>query len=339
MKRGLLALALLAGCTRTTELLPERTVVERDAAAVDTAVTAIIDTAVTDTAIAPATAVDIAPRTKFPFCPTLLDVYAGTNGLFPGCGAFNSTNPTMEEGWFAPGTAGYDGTLAGRLLSRLAGDPDLVPRFGADWTVRSCATFGQTLTQLVPTMTSDLCGRSAPELMANSTHVCTKNPSPFMLLSTSMSDDGCHGGSMPPDRPADPAGYTQHVAQRLEAFLAIRQPQAVLLGAQTEWTTPPSQSSIPSGEECAWQRPDWDARAVQLFGQTHATPAAVVALPDQHPVFIRHHHCCRQLDLGGCATEWYGKGEVLNCDGAQALVDFWYQQLKSFLIFNDFECP
>ena len=67
MKRGLLALALLAGCTRTTELLPERTVVERDAAAVDTAVTAIIDTAVTDTAIAPATAVDIAPRTKFPF--------------------------------------------------------------------------------------------------------------------------------------------------------------------------------------------------------------------------------------------------------------------------------
>jgi len=280
----------------------------------------------------------VVPLTKFTFCPKLVVVYAGTNGLLPGCGAGNPVNLGTDEGVFAPGTADYDGTLAGRLMSRLVGDPDLAPRFGADWTVRSCATIGQTLTQLVPTLTSDLCGRSAPEFMAFSTNVCAKNPSPLMLLSASMSDDGCHGGSLPFDRPSDTAGYTQHFAQRLETLLASRQPQAVLLGAQTEWT-PPAQPTMPGGDDCTWQRPDWDAQAVQLFGQTHVTPATVVALPDQHPVFIRHHRCCRQLDMGGCATGWYGKAEMLNCDGAQALVDFWYQQLKTFLTSNDFECP
>lgn len=336
MRRGWIALALLAGCSRTTELLPEKVVAGEDAAVsdayvpVDTVVVVAADTLPDTTADQ---TVEPPARTKYPFCPTTLDVYAGTNGLLLGCGNNYPGTPPSEEGLNAPGTPAYDGSLAGRLGARLVGDPDLLPRFGPAWSVRSCATPGQTLTQLVPSITSDLCGRSAPEYMGNATFVCGKNPAPLLLLSTTMADDGCHGGFQ---GSSDPAGYIQHFLQRLDAFLASRQPQFALVGAQPEWTSvfPPLTSG---GDECDWQRPDWDAQAVQIFGQNYATPVAV--LPDQHASFIRHHRCCRQLNVGGCATSWYTKGDVLNCDGAQALVDHWYQALKAFLTSNDFECP
>jgi hypothetical protein len=62
-----------------------------------------------------------------------------------------------------------------------------------------------------------------------------------------------------------------------------------------------------------------------------------------HDTFKRHHPCCAALDAG-CAEDWFradagGDGWVqFGCPGAAAVEDFWFAELKAFLLHNRFSC-
>jgi hypothetical protein len=266
------------------------------------------------------------------FCPTTIDIYGGTNSLLPGCGGPAFPPSPVEDGFFAPGTPNYDATLAGRLWARLVGDPDLVPRFGTSWMIRSCATPGQTLSQLVPMLTADLCGRGAPDLMAATTTVCSKKTASVILLSATMTDDECHGGAG--NSSDDPDTYSRHFSQRMDMFFASRSPVFAMVGPRTEWVDIPNLSG---NESCFGRRQDWDREGLSTWALSQKIMSAVELLPDLHPTFKQHHWCCHVMDTI-CSMDWFKKGEVINCDGAQALVNFWYMHLKSFLLANEFDC-
>jgi|GEM_PF-3180057 hypothetical protein len=334
MIRSLAVLCLLAGCTHSTELLSPiepRTGV-KTGTVVEAGTVADADASPPD---------DAGARSLRPFCPTSIDVYGSINLQLPGCGGPEGTNASVENGYFSPGTTDYDATLAGRLLARLTDDPDLVPLFGQTWTVRSCAGPGETLSQLAPPIPEDACGGDSPATTGEWLTSCTADPAPVLLFSAGMLDDACHGGGPDSGEPDDPATYQKHYAQRMDAFLASRIPRLALVGPMTEWTAPPASAQFPQFE-CVWARPDWDEQGLQYWTETHDATVEVEVVPDLHADFREHHICCRSLG-GSCSTDWFSRGPrnsgFVNCDGAQALVDFWYSHLKATLLASDYQCP
>jgi hypothetical protein len=306
-KRVVVAALALAGCVRSTELLSPA-----DAGA-----------------------------QRFAFCPTTVDVYGGLDVLLPGCGGARDVPMPLSAGLFLPGDPGYDATLAGRLQARLAADPDLTPRFGTSWTVRACAAPFADMTALVAPLAGDECGPDAPPRMGTLTDLCSAAPAPLALLLFDGTPDRCHGGGPDSMEPDDEAGYDAHAAARLDALLAARGPALLLAGPRTEWRPAPLDPMMP-GDRCLFPRGDWDRGGLDAWRAAHPDDGAVLVEPDLHDESKRHHPCCGPLGLP-CDTSWYGYGPAppssLNCDGAQALVDFWYARLKQLLLANSFACP
>ena len=335
--------AALCACTRLTELLPRADAGGRSA---DTEEVKSLDASV-----------DI-DRPAKSFCPTTIDVYGGINMTLAGCGG-PSQGPLPLEGGFGNPRLGdggpeYANTMAGRLQARLVADPDLVPTFGPAWQVRSCAAPPETLPTLVAPLSEDSCGADSPTQMGTLSTICSDQPAPLVLISAGALDDRCHGGGPDSSLPDDVATFANHFALRLDALLVARQPQLAMVGPQTEWYassgpvgqhSQPAQSAPPGGPPdrsgCDWQRPDWATSGVNAWQASHAAAMEVLVVGDLHGAFKQHSSCCQALGVT-CATDWMSSNgpnqTVVNCDGAQALVDFWYGQLKSFLLGNRFSC-
>jgi hypothetical protein len=300
MKRAWCLLCLLPACTRTTELLGPT-------------------------------------PTALPFCPTTMDVYGGTNVALRGCGGPSLAPASLEDGTFAPDTPEYGSSLAGRLYARLVGDPDLAPRFGSAWKVRSCSAPGASLVHFSPALTENNCGQNAPNGAGSMVGMCADHPAPLVLLSAGMLDDRCHGGGPDSSADNDPATYNRHFASRLDAFLIARHPQAALVGPTTEWTAKLIHGNS-FAAECAWSRPDWDISGLDLWIHNRSNAFSVGRVADLHGEFQRHSHCCKVFDAG-CEKDFLAEPGVVNCDGAQTIVDLWYQSLKALLLAHDFVCP
>ena len=271
---------------------------------------------------------------SYPFCPTTIDVYGGANVALVGCGGRPALPMPAEDGYFTPGESDYDSTLAGRLQARLAGDPQLTPRFGSAWTVRDCAAEAESLVTLAPPLPGDACGPGpAPQ---GPLPACLAHPAPLVVLVADASDDHCHGGGPGSIAPDDPDGYARHLAQRLGDFVDARLPQLLLVGPETAWR-PADSSGSPAA--CAWQRLDWDRAGV---AQWSAGRAGVTLEGDLQDTFEQHGPCCHALGVV-CAPSWFVAGPKgatrVSCDGAQALVDFWYARLSAALLGNRFACP
>jgi hypothetical protein len=60
--------------------------------------------------------------------------------------------------------------------------------------------------------------------------------------------------------------------------------------------------------------------------------------------FQQHHPCCGALGVS-CGEDWFraaagGDGWVVfGCEGTAALTDFWFAEVKAFLMNNRFTCP
>ena len=165
------------------------------------------------------------------------------------------------------------------------------------------------------------------------------DPAPVLLLAAGMLDDGCHGGRPDSSHPDDPATYSLHYGRRLDAFLASRDARLALVGPATEWTLAPPLANDGSWT-CDWQRPQWDEMGLQGWAASSTDAPNTVMVPDLHTEFFDHSRCCQGQD-SSCSTNWFGHStpEIANCDGAQAIVDFWYTQLKTALLARDFQCP
>jgi hypothetical protein len=353
MIRAAVALCLLASCTHTTELLEPHKRADgggpvdaasntpRDgggSAAPDAIANADGNASPTDDAI---DAREAGIKLRYDFCPTRIDVYGGINMQLAGCGGSQRIPSPIESGYFSPGASEYDGTVAGRLLARIEGDPELEPLFGSAWIVRSCAGAGETLSQVAPPISEDACGPDSPDSTGQWLASCASEPAPVVLLSAGMFDDACHGGGPDSDQPDDPTTYVKHFAQRMDAFLASRNPGLALVGPMTEWTdAPPYAQNNESG--CRWKRPDWDELGLQTWSDTRADTVDVELVPDLHAEFQEHNKCCLIL-AGSCSTNWFSRDsqnpEMVNCDGAQAIVDLWYSRLKATLLAREFRCP
>jgi hypothetical protein len=278
------------------------------------------------------------PRRHYPFCPTIIDVYGGTNFVFPLSGGPQSPPADLSKGLVGSENQGYDQTLAGRLATRLQDDSEVTPLLGSTWTIRSCAGLGEGLAQLVPPLEADNCGRNSPP---NNKYVsmCSESPAPVMLIAASMLDDGCHGGGPDSDLPDDAATYQDHYRQRLNSFLGSRKPAFALVGPRTEWTNGASSTfGVPS---CRWARPDWEREA--LLAWKDEPPPGIEAdyAGELNEQFKRHHRCCRDLNLSPCDSTWFDRWDAnyVNPDGAQQIVNLWYGALKRWLLANDFDCP
>jgi len=328
MTRALPWLPLLLGCTRSTELLPPG-----EDASLDRPL--IADRFVPADSFVPDTG---PPRRHYPFCPTTIDVYGGTNFLFPVVGGPQSPPADPQAGLVGSENPGYDQTLAGRIASRLQDDAEVAPALGSTWTVRSCAGMGQTLSQLSPPLDADACGRDSPFRDDRYLNACSDNPAPVLLIAATMLDDRCHGGGPDSDAVDDPATYQDHYHQRLNAFLGNRNPRFVLVGPRTEWTDDASSPfAMPS---CRWTRPDWD---IQALGSWKDPPSGIETelVRDLNDLFKHHHRCCRELDLDACGSNWFDRwmSDAVNADGAQQIVNLWYDALKDWLLSSEFECP
>jgi hypothetical protein len=333
----------LSACTVTSELLPTVDAPSPETSPADAQ-------AATDTAV-------------LAYCPTTIDVYGGANMALVGCGG-TSQGPLPIEGGFADqrysdaGTREYANTMAGRLQARLLDDPDLVPTFGRAWQVRSCATPMETLSTLVAPLSDDACGSEEQAPMGTLADICSDQPAPLILVSAGALDDRCHGGGPDSSLADDPATFALHFAQRLEALLASRGPKTAIVGPQTEWYPLEGQggpSGGPAGgpvggptggsagrQGCAWQRPEWASLGLAAWRTSHPDAEDVTLVGDLHDDFKMHSACCQALSVS-CDTNWLsssGPGQgVVNCDGAQALVDFWYASLKAHLLAHRFACP
>ncbi|HEX7507730.1 MAG TPA: hypothetical protein VF550_13215 [Polyangia bacterium] len=300
MMRALCLLCFLPACTRTTEMLGP------------------------------------APTTHS-YCPTTIDVYGGSNVSLLGCGGPHLAPDPLQDGYFAPGTPDYDATLAGRIYARLVYDPDLIPRFGSSWKVRSCSAPLASLSQLTPPLPEDDCGPNSPSGAGALLDICANDPAPLLLLSAGMLDDRCHGGGPDSSEADDPTTYARHLASRLDSFLPARHPNTALVGPTTEWTaTPVHDVSFAAG--CTWTRPDWDIAGLRQWKPSRTDSLSVSLVADLHGAFQRHNHCCGLLDLA-CDTNFSSGLGVVNCDGAQAIVDLWYQNLKALLLAQNYGCP
>jgi hypothetical protein len=266
-----------------------------------------------------------------------MDVYGGTNVSLLGCGGPRLAPASLEDGTFAPDTSDYDASLAGRLYRRLVDDPDLLLRFGTTWKVRSCSASGASLLQLAPALAADNCGQNAPSGAGSLAGLCASNPAPILLLSAGMLDDGCHGGGSDSSAANDPTTYAGHFATRLDDLLTARHPHAALIGPMTEWTSK-AIHGVSFAEACAWTRPDWDIVGLDGWRGKSQNDVGVSRVADLHGEFRRHSPCCKVLGVG-CETNFFSEPGVVNCEGAQPIVDLWYQSLKAFLLARDFVCP
>ena len=351
VRRAVPALLLLLACTRSTELLPPVDATADRPQTIDTfeaidgpeSTEAIDGPESTNPDASGDTVGDTVPRRHYNFCPTVMDIYGGSNFLFPGCGGPMEFSGDLAAGLYGSEKPGYDSTLAGRLADRLAGDPDLVDQFGLQWVVRSCAGAAETLSQLASPLLEDSCGFESPSADGRYEEICSETPSPVLLLAASMLDDGCHGGGTNPFQVDDEASYSRHFQERLQTFLESRQPKAALVGNRTEWTDAPA-AFMPggSGGECWWQRPEWEKRALASWNLSSVAGTEVMLVGERNEEFKRHHRCCHELNLR-CAGSWFfaanQKLGAVNCDGAQEIVNLWYEALKDWLLANDFDCP
>jgi hypothetical protein len=356
--RALVLSCCFAACARSTELLEQHRDAStatpdvpapdtRDACAREDASSAHDDAASPDLVLEPDLAAvdrfEAAARPHHDFCPTRIDVYGGINMQLAGCGGTAPALETLESGLFSPGAPEYDSTVAGRLLARLTDDPELVPRFGSSWRVRSCAGAKATLSQLTPPLAEDDCAANSPGDASPWQSDCADDPAPVLLAAASMLDDSCHGGGADSSAEDDSATYLRHYAMRLDALLASRGPRLAIVGPTTEWTAqPPSSEAGPWG--CDWQRPQWDEVALATWASNRTEAPAgtldVEVASHLYAEFFAHSRCCQEHD-GSCSTNWFSRNsqEVANCDGAQAIVDFWYSRLKAVLKARDFQCP
>jgi hypothetical protein len=277
----------------------------------------------------------------FDFCPTSIDVFGGADVLLPYCNGPFDLPADPSKGWFSPGDPTYDQTLAGRLQMRFAGDPDLAARFGATWTVRACASPFADLTALADPIAADECGFDQPDQMGGLVGLCSASPAPLAVLLLDGTRDRCHGGGPDSMEPDDPLGYQAHVAQRLESFRADHKPSLLLAGPRTEWRPAPM-GMVPGGDRCRWDRVDWDRGGLEAWTKAHPDVPGVIVEPDLHDESKRHHDdCCMELGVACQYPPWYGRGpneSALNCYGAQALVDFWFERLRRVLLAATFTC-
>src|SRR5690349_18052097 len=117
----------------------------------------------------------------YAFCPTRIDVYGGGAMSFAGCGGEDAPLGADAGAGLFGGDAGYAQTLAGRLMARLAEDPELVAKFGASWMVRSCARVGATMgtfSSAVPPWE-----RSSGGSTGSTLGICSDQPAPLALVS------------------------------------------------------------------------------------------------------------------------------------------------------------
>jgi hypothetical protein len=87
---------------------------------------------------------------------------------------------------------------------------------------------------------------------------------------------------------------------------------------------------VDPSERCFWPRGDWDRGGLDAWRAYRPDDDDVIVVPDLHDESKRHNPCCMDLNVP-CETGWYGfgpgSGSSLNCDGAEAIVDFWYDRL------------
>jgi hypothetical protein len=198
---------------------------------------------------------------------------------------------------------------------------------------------GESLSQLVPPLDADACGRNTPLRDERLLGMCSEKPAPVLLIAATMLDDRCHGGGPDSDAADDPATYQAHYRERLNAFLSSRNPRFALVGPRTEWTYASTSFTMPS---CQWTRPDWDREAlVSWRNDPSSSKFEAELVRDLNDLFKRHHRCCRELEMSGCGSSWFDRwaSDAVNSDGAIQIVNLWYDALKGWLLANDFECP
>ncbi|MFO0654392.1 MAG: hypothetical protein U0787_04870 [Polyangia bacterium] len=282
-----------------------------------------------------------------PRCVMTVDVFGGADVQLAGCGGPQVPPSNLGDGFYSPGNAQYEATLAGRLRSLLLADADLSAKFGWDYRVRACGFAGQTLASLTPTIPADSCGApSAPSAMGVHSGSCANDPAAIVVLLATGEDDGCHGGGSGSPYADDKATFADHMATRIGAFVATRKPALLLLGPRTEWysaSRPPLLSpGVPDPAACAWKRGGWDESGIRRWQDLNPLASGVSLFGQIHADCQQHHPCCQSLDVP-CVESWFVQSandlSQLNCSGAQAVVDFWFARLKKTILQSQVQCP
>lgn len=273
------------------------------------------------------------------YCPTRIDVFGYSNVMFSGCGGGAPTPGADAAGLFAPGTPGYDATLAGRLQARLAADPELRARFGTEWHVRSCASGGAVLGTL-SSVDPDNGAACSPDA-AHFVDMCTTDPAPVVLFSANNVYDHCHGGTSD-SIPDSEATYAAHWESRFDDFVNARAPRLLLVSPQHEWHGEQG-GAVSRPATCAWKLPGWNRTGLERWRSDHPAATQVIDAGDLQAEFQHHHPCCSQLGLT-CEENWFegddSDGWVhFGCVGADALETMWFDALRAQLLQHDFTCP
>ena len=277
----------------------------------------------------------------YAFCPTAIDVYGGGAVSFAGCGGEDAPLGADAGAGLSGGDGGYAQTLAGRLMARLAADPELQAKFGASWRVRSCARAGATMGTYASQVPPGEC--SAGGSTGSTLGMCADQPAPLVLMSADNETDRCHGGGTDSNAPEDDqTGYADHWRFRFDDFLGTHgAARFVMVSPQHEWHGQPGREDAGG---CGWQRPAWNVAGATAWRSQNRGVKTVRLVRALQSDFVVHHPCA--LVLGDAVAEnWFspdagGDGWVqFGCGGADALVDFWFAQVKAFLMNNRFSCP
>ena len=278
-----------------------------------------------------------------PLCPLQIDVYGADDALFSACGG-PPRAPASRLGRFAPGTADFDATLAGRLQLALGGDAALTARFGGSFRVRDCGASGAWLSSLAPMAVADECaGPEAPPETPAVAESCADQPAPVALVIAAEPLDRCHGGGADSPRADDPAGYAAHFAARLEALLVARAPTLAIVGGQTGWTPLPG-ASQEDPAACGWRRGDWSRDGLAAWSSMHPGRRVIFA-GDLHDEFKRRSRCCQALGLPCDPPTWLAAAPVgdpspppVSCEGARRIAAWWVAVVRSALSSTRFVC-
>ena len=277
----------------------------------------------------------------YPFCPTAIDVYGGAAVSFAGCGGEDAPLGTDAGAGLSGGDAGYAQTLAGRLMARLAADPELRARFGASWLVRSCARSGATMGTYASQVPPGEC--LAGGATGSTLGMCADQPAPMVLVSADNETDRCHGGGTDSNAPEDDeTGYADHWRFRFQSFLdAHGAAKFVMASPQHEWHGQPGREDAGG---CGWMRPKWNQAGATAWRAQNRSARGVRLVGTLQGAFAAHHACCSTVGAA-CAEDWFATGAggdgwvQFGCAGADALVDFWFAEVKAFLVNNRFTCP
>jgi len=274
--------------------------------------------------------------THYGFCPTSIDVFGGSASVLAGCGG-QEAEPTAQ-GLFAPGDAGYELTLAGRLRARLQEDPELVTRFGGSFTVRSCARLG-TMGSYLRRVPSAECANGGNT--GDAELLCSQSPAPLVLFDATNVHDRCHGGGPDSAFDDDPEGYAEHWRARFEEFHQSRAPAFLMVSPQVDWLPLTSAST----GDCSGVRSTWSPLGARRWRALNPEEATVRRLDTLQAEFEQHHPCCADRGVA-CAENWYAPGtdgadgwSRFDCRGAARVVDHWFAELKRYLLLNHFSCP